>query len=82
MTVTVDGDQATGTSLSVRQAWSSPRNAYIGKLVVGRELGIPVSAEYRPPFSFTGQVHQVSFEAFGAPPTSRREQLATALWHE
>jgi arylsulfatase len=35
---------------------------FIGYLLVGRDRGIPINDDYRPPFTFTDQIHRCIFE--------------------
>jgi arylsulfatase len=51
-------------------------------LLVGRDRGLPVSDDYRPPFPFTGTIHELRVEAGAPVPPSAAADLAAVLRHE
>ena len=47
---------------------------YYGKLLVGRDRGFPVCADYQPPFPFTGEIRRVCLAALApTSPAGRQE---------
>ena len=48
-------------------------------LCCGYDSGLPVTADYRAPFRFTGHIEQVVVEIDDAPPTDPEAQLRAAL---
>jgi arylsulfatase A-like enzyme len=54
-----------------------------GKLLIGRDEGFPLSADYKPPFPFTGLIHRVRF-TFPPPlrPRDLREDIDAVLRHD
>ncbi len=69
--VTLDGRQS-----ATRRVPAGPGRAVLryleGKLLIGRDVGFPLCADYRPPFPFTGRIHSVRF----AVPASTAERPA------
>jgi arylsulfatase A-like enzyme len=55
-------------------------------LLVGRDRGFPVCDDYRPPFPFTGELHQIAFEipalARRGVPVDADAEITAALQHE
>ena len=51
-------------------------------LVLGYDRGLPVCADYQPPFPWTGQLHQVVIETGAEIPRSFGEQVRALLHHE
>ena len=52
----------------------------LGRLLVGRDYGTPVCADYQPPFPFTGHIHRVVCEDLSQPgPGDLREQVISAV---
>ena len=47
-------------------------------LRLGRDAGFPVSDDYRPPFPFSGVIHQVAVESAGYAPPADRPDVAVA----
>jgi len=78
VTVMVDGRRmAAGSVAGVTRA----ERLGLGeaKLVVGRDHGLPVCDDYRPPFPFKGRVHRVVFETPSSPTPRPRERIRTDL---
>ena len=85
LTVALDGGTVAAmallTDLPVRWQHGHPG------LFVGRDQGLPVSDDYRPPFSFTGTLHEVVLESAdpsssGPPAATDDHERADALRHE
>ncbi|VTU20525.1 Arylsulfatase [Variovorax sp. SRS16] len=53
-------DGAIVGTVSVERTW--PHRAVQTGLTCGRDSGLPVSAEYESPFTFTGEIHKVTME--------------------
>ena len=56
-----------------------------GGLLVGRDSGFPVTAEYEPPFEFAGEIHGVTIEStplLGGRPSAADEEFMAALHKE
>ena len=53
-----------------------------GGLLVGRDAGFPVCDDYRPPFPFTGTLHEVTIELPGLAPRDAATEVALALHRE
>jgi arylsulfatase len=53
-----------------------------GGLLVGRDAGFPVCDDYRPPFPFTGTLHEVTIELPGLAPRDPATEVAQALHRE
>jgi len=51
-------------------------------LLVGRDRGFPVCADYAPPFPFSGVIHRLVLEIASRAPRDGRRELATAFRHE
>ena len=52
----------------------------LGRLLVGRDYGTPVCADYQPPFPFTGQIQRVVCEDLSQPgPGDLRGQIISAV---
>jgi arylsulfatase len=51
-------------------------------LLLGRDRGLPVCADYDPPFPWTGTLHQVVVETGPAIPVSIVEHARALLHHE
>ena len=52
----------------------------LGRLLVGRDYGTPVCADYQPPFPFTGHIQRVVCEDLSQPgPGDLREQVISAV---
>ena len=51
-------------------------------LLVGRDRGLPVCDDYRPPFPFAGTIHQVTVEAPPGSPRDTAAEVRDALRHE
>ncbi|MFI5316839.1 MAG: sulfatase-like hydrolase/transferase [Myxococcota bacterium] len=51
-------------------------------LLVGRDRGFPVCADYAPPFPFEGVLRRVVLEVAGRPAPDAQREVATALRHE
>ena len=51
-------------------------------LLVGRDRGFPVAAEYQPPFPCTANLDWVLLESPFAPPRDADAEVAAALRHE
>lgn len=86
----VDGEAGGVASVSVGETpvASGPvvgdgRSRYLlglEKLLIGRDRGLPVSGDYRPPFVFTGVIHRVALEVPGASPADTAEpSMSNAL---
>jgi len=73
ITVTIDGaavaEGRLGRSLPFR--WQ-----------IGRDAGFPVCDDYRPPFPFTGTLHEVTIELPGLAPRDPASEVAQALHRE
>ena len=80
LSVTIDGAAvATG-----RLGRSLPFRWQIGGggLLIGRDAGFPVCDDYRPPFPFTGTLHEVTIELPGLAPRDPANEVALALHRE
>ena len=53
-----------------------------GGLLIGRDAGFPVCDDYRPPFPFTGTLHEVTIELPGLAPRDPATEVALALHRE
>jgi arylsulfatase len=53
-----------------------------GGLLVGRDAGFPVCDDYRPPFPFTGTLHEVTIELPGLAPRDPASEVSQALHRE
>ncbi|MDE0437029.1 MAG: arylsulfatase [bacterium] len=52
----------------------------LGRLLIGRDYGTPVSADYQPPFPFTGHIQRVVCEDLSQPqPQDLREQIILTI---
>jgi len=52
----------------------------LGRLLIGRDYGTPVSADYQPPFPFTGHIQRVVCEDLSQPqPQDLREQIINTI---
>lgn len=51
-------------------------------LTLGYDTGFPVTDDYRPPFPWTGSIHQVVVDTPGGPPPATGDQMRTALHAE
>lgn len=62
--VTMDGQEVGSTFLAKLTLLERviTLNLNVGKLLVGRDQGFPVSEDYMPPFPFTGKINHVVFE--------------------
>ena len=51
-------------------------------LMLGRDRGLPVCADYEPPFPWTGVLHEVVIETGPAIEPSLAERMRALLHHE
>ena len=51
-------------------------------LVLGRDRGLPVCADYEPPFPWTGVLHEVTIETGDGIPTAIVDEARALLHHE
>ena len=73
ISLTVNGREVGAMELSDNPLTTQFR---LGRLLVGRDYGTPVCADYQPPFPFTGQIHRVVCQDLSHPePEDLREQI-------
>jgi arylsulfatase len=76
--LTLDGEELCAAPATSRRSYLAG-NTLSGRLVIGRDQGLPVSDRYRPPFPFTGVIHRVIYEGLAPRPAPASEQLEVAM---
>jgi arylsulfatase len=75
LVLSVDGDEVARGALPGMLFWPNLSTAGVGMLV-GRDRGLPVSPDYRPPFPFSGTIEHVELVTLSA---SARPDRATEV---
>jgi len=86
ITLTLDGQEVGAGSVPLRSQFEADTirwQTFTGKLIFGRDDGIPVSDDYEPPFPFEGRILRGEFLLADDRAASRRERdLQTALRYD
>ncbi|TDE14292.1 arylsulfatase [Jiangella asiatica] len=78
LSVRVDGDDVGSEALTSARRLSMAA----GKLLIGRDTGVPVSDDYRAPFPLTGRVHSVSLDLLRMTPEDQNQDVEFELVDE